>query len=128
MIIPTLLTCYLLPFAIRKKLLHFCIYSGILFCSTDDEEFWSLLSHTDVLILRQFLNSDYTVLPIEVTGLKYHQQLRLVQLVKKAQRANLLPLKVRELKDTVPFPHDKTYGVYDHTKYNTYYDDWDELY
>ena len=81
-----------------------------------------------MLILRQFLNSDYTVLPIEVTGLKYHQQLRLVQLVRKAQRANLLPLKVRELKDTVPFPHDNAYGVYDHTKYNTYYDDWDELY
>ena len=81
-----------------------------------------------MLILRQFLNSDYTVLPIEVTGLKFHQQKRLVTLVRKAQRANLIPIRVRELKDTVPFPGDFTYGVYDHTKYNTYYDDFDELY
>ena len=94
----------------------------------DDKEFWQLLSHTDVLILRQFLNTDYTVLPPEVTGLKFHQQKRIVQLVRKAQRANLIPQRVKELKDTVPFASEQHYGTYDHTKYNTYYDEWDELY
>jgi len=94
----------------------------------DDEEFWSLLSHTDVLILRQFLNTDYTVLPLEATGLKYHQHKRVTTLVRKAQRANLIPLKVPELKDTVPFSSELKYGPYDHTKYNSYYDDWDELF
>ena len=81
-----------------------------------------------MLILRQFLNSDYTVLPIEVTGLKYHQQKRVTTLVRKAQRANLIPLKVKELKDTVAFADERPYGEYDHTKYNSYYDEWDELY
>jgi len=94
----------------------------------DDREFWRLLSHTDVLILRQFLNTDYTVLPIEVTGLKPFQQDRIEQLVRKAQRANLIPMKVRELKDTVPFTSELKYGDYDHKKYNSYYDDWDKIY
>lgn len=94
----------------------------------DDKEVWELLSHTDVLILRQFLNTDYTVLPIHVTKLKPYQQDRIEHLVKKAQRANLIPMKVRELKDTIPHASEVKYGEYDSRKYNSYYDDWDKLY
>lgn len=94
----------------------------------DDREFWSLLSHTDVLILRQFLNTDYTVLPIEITQLRIYQQERIEHLVRKAQRANLIPMKVAELKDTVAFSSEIKHGIYNHKNYNSYYDDWDKLY
>jgi len=94
----------------------------------DDREFWGLLSHTDVLILRQFLNTDYTVLPMEITNLKPYQQDRIEHLVRKAQRANLIPIKVQELKDTVRWKGETKYGKYDSSKYNSYYDDWDKLY
>lgn len=94
----------------------------------DDNDFFRLLSHTDVLILRQFLNSDYTLLPTEVTGLKPYQHRRIEQLIKKAQRANLIPRRVRELRDTVPFRDELKFGLYDHNKVNTYYEDWDPIY
>ncbi|KAL0104098.1 hypothetical protein PUN28_017056 [Cardiocondyla obscurior] len=54
------------------------------------------VKHTDVLILRQFLQSDGTVLPLRVSGLCEVQHKRVSILIKMAQRAGLLPGVIME--------------------------------
>ncbi|CAG2175319.1 unnamed protein product [Oppiella nova] len=68
------------------------------------------LDYTDVLILKQFVESSGKVMPQSITGLCSRMHNRVIQLVKKAQTCQLLPR-----------PHDyQSYGPWD--QLNTYYE------
>ncbi|RWS15336.1 28S ribosomal protein S18a: mitochondrial-like protein [Dinothrombium tinctorium] len=68
------------------------------------------LDYTDILILRQFINSDGTLMSLQDSGL-CGRKYKLVQtLVNKAQKCRLLPRP----------PHYQVYGPWDN--FNTYYD------
>ncbi|CAG2119455.1 unnamed protein product [Medioppia subpectinata] len=71
------------------------------------------LDYTDVLILRQFIESNGKQMPQSITGLCNRMHQRVHQLVKKAQKCQLLPRP----------PDYQSYGPWD--ELNTYYE-WPE--
>ncbi|XP_055312543.1 39S ribosomal protein S18a, mitochondrial [Sitodiplosis mosellana] len=74
------------------------------------------IKHTDVLILKQYLREDGTMLPRRITGLCNVQQKNIGTMVLMARRAGLLPLAV-QLASKKP---NKCYG---YKKLNHYYDE-----
>ncbi|KAI0233828.1 28S ribosomal protein S18a, mitochondrial [Lamellibrachia satsuma] len=79
------------------------------------------VSHTDVLILSQFLRPDGCLLPKRVTGLCTKGQRRLARLVHRAQRAGLMP----ELRPDLPGGKDRTQLKSGHKwrQFNIFYKD-----
>ncbi|XP_076318705.1 mitochondrial ribosomal protein S18A [Tachypleus tridentatus] len=66
------------------------------------------IRHTDVLILSQFINSDGTLLPKQITGLCGRQYRQVGIMVHHAQLAGLLPRKPH-MPATEPWEHLNTY-------------------
>ncbi|CAF0860572.1 unnamed protein product [Didymodactylos carnosus] len=48
------------------------------------------IQHTDVLVLRQYLRKDGTILPKEITGLCFNQHNKLLALIKHARMTGLI--------------------------------------
>jgi small subunit ribosomal protein S18 len=84
------------------------------------------VQHTDVLILRQFLKDDGTLLPIKVTQLCKKQYDKLRVIARQAHRAGLLmnlqPPYLNGEKRTMD-PHKRPEDL----KWNRYYDDYEIL-
>jgi len=84
------------------------------------------VQHTDVLILRQFLKDDGTLLPLKATQLCKNQYKKLRVIARQAHRAGLLmnlqPPYLNGEKRTMD-PHKRPEDL----KWNRYYDDYEIL-
>jgi ribosomal protein S18 len=69
--------------------------SACAFCKLEKMNIY--VQHTDVIILRQFLRDDGSILPTSVTGLCWKQQKKLMTIVKQAKEAGLLTICNRKL-------------------------------
>jgi ribosomal protein S18 len=84
------------------------------------------VQYTDVLVLRQFLAEDGTLLPRKVTGLCRTQNIRLMNLTKYAMRAGLiLNLQPRLLDGTEADKNPRNRKA--HLKWNTYFDTYEVM-
>jgi small subunit ribosomal protein S18 len=94
------------------------------FCKLEKENIY--VQYTDVLVLRQFLREDGTVLPKKITGLCKKQQRKLYVLAKHAAIAglilNLQPPLINGKKPVID--HEKRF---EHLKWNTSFDTYENL-
>ena len=84
------------------------------------------VQYKDVLILRQFLTDDGTVLPTKVTGLCYRQQKKVLVMTKHAKIAGLiLNLQPKLLDGSEPDTDQRR--RFEHLKWNTYFEDYEMM-
>lgn len=84
------------------------------------------VQYTDVLVLRQFLREDGTVLPKKITGLCKRQQTKLYVLVKHANNAGLI-LNLQQPLLNGQKPNIDPEKRREHLKWNNSYDTYEEL-
>ncbi|KAI3388166.1 hypothetical protein SNEBB_009889, partial [Seison nebaliae] len=84
--------------------------NGKLLCLCRLEDKGIRIHYTDVLVLRQFINSDGDVLPRHLTGICYEKFQLIHRLVDKAKRAGLLAKE--EVEDVEGFQKRNTFFYY----------------
>jgi ribosomal protein S18 len=95
--------------------------SACAFCKLEKMNIF--VQHTDVLVLRQFLRDDGTILPASRTGLCRKQQIKLLTIVKQAKLSGLLVNKeslitINNIAATTKSVHEREKDL----KWNRYYE------